>query len=61
MKPAAQLGPSSEEKKEVVGRLERLMEEAVERGVKMIGFPELCLMVCLPAEVDPQPRRSTRI
>lgn len=40
---AAQVGPSSDDKKEVVARLERLMEEAADQTVDVIGFPELCL------------------
>jgi beta-ureidopropionase len=49
---AAQLGPSSEEKKDVVVRCERLMEEAAERGVDMIGFPELCLTQFFPNRLE---------
>ena len=49
---AAQLGPSSEEKKEVVARMERLMEEAAERGVDMIGFPELALTQFFPNRLE---------
>lgn len=49
---AAQLGPSSEDKKEVVGRLERLMEEAADRRVDMIGFPELCLTQFFPNRLE---------
>ncbi|MFQ5960605.1 MAG: carbon-nitrogen hydrolase family protein [Candidatus Methylomirabilales bacterium] len=49
---AAQLGPSSEDKKEVVGRLERLMEEAADRRVDIIGFPELCLTPFFPNRLE---------
>jgi N-carbamoylputrescine amidase len=49
---AAQLGPSTEDKKEVAGRLERLMGEAAGRGVRMIGFPELCLTQFFPNRLE---------
>ena len=49
---AAQLGPSSEDKKEVVVRMERLMEEAADRRVDMIGFPELALTQFFPNRLD---------
>jgi predicted amidohydrolase len=49
---AAQLGPSSEEKKEVVARMERLMEDAAERGVDLIGFPELALTQFFPNRLE---------
>jgi beta-ureidopropionase len=49
---AAQLGPSTEEKKEVVGRMERLMIEAAERRVDMIGFPELGLTQFFPNRLE---------
>lgn len=49
---AAQLGPSSEDKKEVVVRMERLMEEAADRGVDMIGFPELALTQFFPNRLE---------
>lgn len=49
---AAQLGPSSDEKKDVVGRLEALMQEAADRGVDLIGFPELCLTPFFPNRLE---------
>ena len=45
---AAQLGPSTDDKKEALGRIETLMAEAVDRGVNVIGFPELCLTPFFP-------------
>ena len=49
---AAQLGPSTEDKKEVVTRMERLMEEAADRRVDMLGFPELALTQFFPNRLD---------
>ncbi len=48
---AAQLGPSTE-KKEAVGRMERLMTEAADRAVDVIGFPELCLIPFFPNRLE---------
>lgn len=49
---AAQLGPSSEDKKDVVVRMERLMEEAADRRVDMIAFPELALTPFFPNRLE---------
>jgi predicted amidohydrolase len=49
---AAQLGPSSEDKKDVAVRMERLMEEAADREVDMIGFPELALTPFFPNRLE---------
>lgn len=49
---AAQVGPSSEDKKQVVARLEQLMQEAADTGVDMIGFPELCLTPFFPSRLE---------
>jgi predicted amidohydrolase len=49
---AVQLGPSTEEKKEVVGRMERLMIEAAEQRVDMLGFPELGLTQFFPNRLE---------
>lgn len=49
---AAQMGPSSDDKKEAVGRMERLMEEAADRHVDMIGFPELALTPFFPNQLE---------
>ena len=40
---AAQLGPSSARKAQTVERMVALMEEAGERGVEFLSFPELSL------------------
>src|SRR5262245_50574903 len=40
---AAQLGPSSPHKTQTVERMVTLMEEAGERGVELLSFPELSL------------------
>jgi predicted amidohydrolase len=49
---AVQLGPSTEDKKEVVGRMERLMVEAAERRVDLIGFPEIGLSPFFPNRLE---------
>jgi predicted amidohydrolase len=49
---AAQLGPSGEDKREVVARMERLMAEAADRGVDMIGYPELALTPFFPNRLE---------
>jgi N-carbamoyl-D-amino-acid hydrolase len=40
---AAQLGPSSPSKRQTVERMVALMEEAGERGIEVLSFPELSL------------------
>lgn len=49
---AAQLGPATEDKKDVVARMERLMEEAAERSVDMLAFPELALTPFFPNRLE---------
>ncbi len=45
---AAQLGPSGDDKQEVVARMERLMLQAIDLGVDVIGYPELALTPFFP-------------
>lgn len=49
---AAQLGPSSGDKQESVARMERLVEEAADRRVDMLGFPELALTPFFPNRLE---------
>jgi len=49
---AAQLGPSRDDKKEVVVRMERLMEEAAEQRIDMLAFPELALTPFFPNRLE---------
>lgn len=48
---AAQVGPTTDDKAATVERLAALLDEAGQRSVQMLCFPELCLMPFFPARL----------